>query len=214
MIAFVRRSITTSVVPAVEERAGRTARRPAGRDGRSMDALPRLQARSPHDTAVPDRPARAALTPTCRYRVLVADRSQQACDSADRRRELFVDVAEASVGEDGYDVAGFELRGDGGDDGVGVGVDLGGDGAGAEAGGYVLGMEALGDRDGLGLEDAGKDDLIGEGEGVDEFVLEDVAAEGVGAWLEDGDEAAAAVGGAEGRGGSRGWRWGGGRSRR
>ena len=112
--------------------------------------------------------------------------------------KFFVDVAEASVGEDGDDVSALELWGEGLHDGVGVGVDLGWDGAGAEAGSYVFRVEALGEGDGLGLEDAGEDDLIGEGEGVDEVSLEDVAPESVGAGLEDGDEAAATVAGAQG----------------
>ena len=76
-------------------------------------------------------------------------------------------------------------------------MDGGGDVAGAEGGGDVFRDEALGHRDGLGLEDPGEEDLIGKGEGVDETVFEDVAAEGVGAGFEDGDEAAAPVAGAE-----------------
>jgi hypothetical protein len=112
--------------------------------------------------------------------------------------ELLVDVAEASVGEDGDDVAGAELRGEVGDDGVGVGVESGGDAAGVECGDDVLRVEALGGWDAFGLEDGGEDDAVGEGEAFDELGFEDVAAEGVGARFEDGPEALAGVGLAEG----------------
>jgi len=48
------------------------------------------------------------------------------------------------------------------------------------------------------VEDAGEDDFVGESEAFDQFALEDVAAEGVGAGFEHGPETAARVRGAKG----------------
>src|SRR5579859_7629067 len=62
-------------------------------------------------------------------------------------------------------------------------------------------MESLGGGDFLRLINTGEDDLVSKREAVDEFALEDVAAEGVAARLENGPEAAGRIGrtqGAEG----------------
>ena len=44
---------------------------------------------------------------------------------AQARGKFLVDAVEAAIGEDGHDVAGCELRRDGVDDGVGIGMKLG-----------------------------------------------------------------------------------------
>src|SRR5580692_3662034 len=67
--------------------------------------------------------------------------------------EFFVDVAEATVGEDGDYVVGGEAWGEVGDDGVGVGAHNGGNVAGVERGDDVLRIEALEDGDGFAFED-------------------------------------------------------------
>jgi hypothetical protein len=101
-----------------------------------------------------------------------------------------VDAAEASVGEDGDDVAGFGLVFDGGDDGFDVRqVETFAAEAG-DVGGEFHGIEAVVFGDFVEVRNRGDDGEVGEGEGFGEFVLEDGAAGGVGARLEENPQAA------------------------
>ena len=104
-----------------------------------------------------------------------------------------MDAAEAAVGEDGEGVAGLGVLFDLGDDAVDV-RQVGG--LAAEAvyvGGEFLGIEAVVFRDLVEVRDGGDHGEVGEGEGFGEFVLEDGAASGVGARLEEDPEAAIRV---------------------
>jgi hypothetical protein len=102
---------------------------------------------------------------------------------AQARGELVIDAVESTIGEDGDDVAGSELRGDGGDDGVSVGEELGWGSFGVEGADDFFRVQALGLGYALLLIDGGEDDAIGEAKTLDEIGGEDLAAEGVGARL-------------------------------
>src|SRR5579872_5959245 len=114
--------------------------------------------------------------------------------SAEGSGKLFVDALEAAVGEDRDYIPRHEARRNLCHDGVGVRQQGRGFTGGGQGGDNVFRMESLGGRDSLRLINAGEDDLVSKREAVDEFALEDVAAEGVAARLENGPEAAARIG--------------------
>lgn len=104
-----------------------------------------------------------------------------------------VDAAEAAVAEDGDDVAGGGVFGDGVDDFVEV-LDVGAVAAVAgDVCGEFCGVEAVVFGDFVEVGDGGDDGEVGEGERFGEFVLEDGAAGGVRARFEEDPEAGAGV---------------------
>ena len=116
---------------------------------------------------------------------------------AEARGKFVVDAVEAAIGKDGDDIAGRELRRDGGDDGVGVGEQLGRRACRVEGADDFFRVQPLVLGNALLLEDAGEDDVIGEREACDEIVRQDFAAERVGARLEHGPEAPPRIDGAQ-----------------
>ncbi len=116
---------------------------------------------------------------------------------AQARGKFLIDAVEAAVGEDGDDVAGRELRRDGGDDGIGIGEKLSGRALSVESANDVFRMETLGLGNALLLIDAGEDDAVGEAKAGDEIGGEDFAAQRVGARFENGPEARLRINGAK-----------------
>ena len=127
---------------------------------------------------------------------------------AQARGEFLVDAVEAAIGEDGDDIAGRELRRDGGDDGVRVGEKLGRRACGVEGADDFLRVQALGLRNALLLIDGGENGAIGEAEALDEVGGEDFAAQRVGSRLQNGPDASPKDKWHGVPGEFRGWPWG------
>jgi hypothetical protein len=104
-----------------------------------------------------------------------------------------VDAAEAAVAEDDDDIAALNIFGDMGDDGVRVGQIGGGFAGRSELLHQLFRVEAFFGREQFQPRDLGDDDGIGIGKGGGQFVLENIAAGGVGAGLKNGADFFAGV---------------------
>ena len=104
-----------------------------------------------------------------------------------------MDPVEAAVAQDGDDVAGLDGLFDFGDDRLGVGQVPAGAAEAGDVGGKLVGVEAVVLGDLVEIGHGGDDGKIGGGEGLGQFGLEDGAAGGVGARLEQDPEAGAGM---------------------